>query len=1726
MESSSFIPPHSAVEVDLAPLAWVADALNQSLSEANQALRLQGDPAQHSTNLVLAVERTDQALGLLRALQMAPVQPVVTVLAAANTLLQALAAAPERGTTQVIQAIAWACAAVTDYVASLLVGQATSPVELFMPYSAVVEHLEPQRTHHPSDLWPLQWQWTQVRSGSASAPLPYSPDVRAYLDQAVLMLVKTGDLTVAQRLSMCCNALSQGQEDLQPRSFWAVASAYFEALALALVPVDLYTKRTALRILQEYAALAHGQAVPSDAVMHALLFFCAQANPALHVQAPLLAAVRNAYRLQGMPSADYAAPRLGRMDPAQRVAAGESVAQAMASWAALAAGDDPQARAAVRQHVAALTQMWIPLLTHGDASAQALSAALDAVLAADAIASPAVVSPAIATEVALVFLYLEALADGQDVDWPAESSHSAHMAQRLERVSTGGPSLPMAQWLEDLYQRRTERQALAHVASGLQESLAVVQGLLSTFEAQHDAFTPLQAMPAHLAQMRGVFALLGLVQPARAMLRMGAVVDQLLSAKAHDDAGRTQTIERLHSSLENLVCLVERLPYQRSWLKQMFAYDEASGAFVQTTAQPLARRARIDASLPAHQALGDAPALAQSPLPDPMEAFLTQARQLLADGVTAVQSLSEAPTHTDSQQALAHAFQALQTSAAVAGQTAFSQAAGAFVPLVRVASPPPQGLNAPTLGLAAHALQALSVWLDAIAKGAAAPWRAEDFAASANAMRLEQRWLPLPTAPGPAAMEFPELSGWQDSVEIVEFDSVPPSEDVVGDDLEFLFSAPTPSPMEAEPEHTAMQSADQTMHIGGLQLDVGRYNAYLNDADEWSRRLQTELEAWALDLSAPLSDSCIQLAQSVAHSSKAVGFEALAGLAGLLSSALAQVQQQQRCLPPHALVLNQAAEEVRRLLHQFAAGFLKECAPGVLQDLQRILQESAVPPDPPPPTASLSDQVIPAFAQVLHEEVLELLPVLDGLLQQWMQEPRNRGARSEMLRILHTLKGSARLAGAMRVGAMAHDMESTIAALSTETLQTVQLEPLRSELDVMRIAMRSLGMEVPPSTAPATPQPGTDAPSPQDASARDVVPVVIPVPQTEVNAADLPRTAPTVRVLAQAVEGLVNQADELVLTGVRLGAQVAQVRSAMQEQVGNVDRLRQQLRELELQVQLPVPFSPSQTNHAQSLELDREQRTQLLDLARLMAESVDDVAVVQSTMQRSVDSAEDELASQGLQARALQQGLLRTRSTSFDSVVPRLRQLVEQTAQACGKSVVLTVTGADLEIDRQVLERLTPAFEHLLRNAVVHGIETAAVRVACNKAPQGQISINLLQETHDLSVAIQDDGAGLQLDRIRAKAVATQRIAPGSDLDVAQATHLLFTAGFSTADAVTPLAGRGMGLDVVRADANALGGRVEVSPQVGHGMTFRLVLPVVSAVSQVVLVRVGAVVIGIPTGLVEKVERVPWADLQVCYRYNSHAFAGKRVPFFWGGALLQISGQSEQVPAAYSTVVVCRSAGQWIAMHVDAVLGNRELLLKTPGAQLARVPGLAGLSLLPSGAVVLIYNPVVLAMLHSANALALQAAAAADANAPQALPGLQTMAGATQSMAGSPLVLVVDDSVTARRTLQALLVREGFQVQTACDGLEALSVLAGVLPVAVLTDLAMPRMDGLTLVRHMRADARLAEVPVIVISGRNAPQHREQARALGVQHYLAKPFAENALLNLLPSLRDSEEKAL
>ncbi|MFM2276506.1 MAG: hypothetical protein RL211_2378 [Pseudomonadota bacterium] len=1868
--NAAAVGDQDSVIADLGPLAWVLEELRKSLEGATKAMRRFVRDAElargadiaelDASHLRIARQQLHQAVG---ALEMVGLEVPAKVLRAMEILAQKFVQRPELCSDVAATKLERASFALTEYLEGVLKGKTASAVALFPQYRDILELAGSDRIH-PADLWSVEWRWIDAELSTRPEVLTYGPQTRTRVDQAVLKVVKTGDARAAMTIRDISLGLSSGHAELEERVFWKIVAAFFEAIALGLCPADVYVKRVASRVILQYTHLARGEKGVSDRLAQDMLFFCDHAVPPEGSKLLVLPDIRAAYRLTRSKPFAYETTQFGRFDPALLVQARKRIASATETWSALAGGDTNRLKMAADQF-SAVSESILKLHPECGDLARALTHATDVTTKTG---EPP--STPIAMEVATAVLYLDAAYADLDPTESQMAERSRRLAHRLEHVISGGQPEPLEGWMEELYRRVSDRQTMGSVVDELRTTLGEVEKSLDQFFRNPEDKVPLHEVPSKLAQMRGVFSVLGLDQAALATMRLRDSAEKFLVDEIDGQTLRSGVFEKLGNSLGALGFLIDMLSYQRALAKKLFVYDEEQGEFKPlmgrekaVTAEAAIAQKVIDLKSPdsGKEALNIRPAVENSQdqqkpppsvklvIPEPQidqelrDIFLEEAREVVQTGLAAVKALVVDPADLGEQTTLRRSFHTLKGSSRMVGLAEFGEAAWSLEQLLNTWLAEQKPASEQLVRLSHESLVGFGRWVEDIAQGSNPGWSAQIFRDPADGLRLNDKsvafclpgvdgghegarpnefeadpeWTPTGWG-GDLQPDFDEthISGFIPALDhadqptsvsaqpvmfaATQFQEVPSAlsvspaaleksvthdlgplemEDIAIDPAEPVTVSPlansVPDSQNVLPLPVAQPygDADQIKVIGSLRIGIPLYNVFLNEADEWSRQLSTELAEWSLELHRPLPEKAIALAHSLSGSSATVGFSGLSEVARALEQALQHVQLHAQGTEKEAGNFVGAAEEIRHLLHQFAAGFLKEPNPQVLGALKSTLEvrfqtsETDVEPNnldklidvvpvgelrrDGPALAGLTaasqrvvvqesdddidliDSLDADLFPIFEEEALELMPQLGGALRQWSARPDNLGARAEVLRVLHTLKGSARLAGAMRLGEMTHRLESAVESLGTEQIEASRVEPLLTRFDSIQEDFDALR---------ANPDQKQNLPeSSLEPVEETPLEVVEPVSQATTISASATSFAPirassivsarpagsqSVRVRSQLLDRLVNQAGEVMITRSRLDARLGQLRGSLGELTGNLDRLRHQLRDIEVQAESQMQSRLAQAKDSAQgfdpLEFDRFTRVQ--ELTRMMAESVNDVATVQRNLQRVLEGTEDDLIAQARQARELQRDLLRTRMVEFESISERLYGVVRQASKDSGKQVKLDIMGGSMEMDRGVLERMAPAFEHILRNAVAHGIEDNSARSAADKPSVGTVTISLHHQSNDVSVEFADDGSGLNLERIRTKAVSNGLVPAGTVLSDAEAADLIFMPGLSTASEITGLAGRGIGMDVVRAEVSALGGRIETSTKAGLGTTFRLVLPLTTAVTQVVMLRLGPISVGVPANIVEIVKRVTAKDLEQTYETGTFLHDGEQVPFFWSGALLQTSPQSTETVARNYPVAIFRSAGQRVAAHVDEVLGNQEVVVKNLGPQMSRLPGLTGMSILASGAVVLIYNPVALAVVYGGQARQMRADCV-NASAHAAAQKLADIAAPLASTGKNqiPLVLVVDDSITVRRVTQRLLLREGYRVAMAADGLQALERLQEEKPSVVLSDIEMPRMDGFDLARNIRGDKNLSDLPIIMITSRIAEKHRDHAKDLGVDHYLGKPYSEDELLGLVRSYCFAED---
>jgi chemosensory pili system protein ChpA (sensor histidine kinase/response regulator) len=675
--------------------------------------------------------------------------------------------------------------------------------------------------------------------------------------------------------------------------------------------------------------------------------------------------------------------------------------------------------------------------------------------------------------------------------------------------------------------------------------------------------------------------------------------------------------------------------------------------------------------------------------------------------------------------------------------------------------------------------------------------------------------------------------------------------------------------------------------------------------------------------------------------------------------------------------------------------------------------------------------------------------------------------------------------------------QAPAAELSPEAAPPAQPLPPSNVIELPRHEpVKPAPVEVAPEPPAAPPPPPRPAAFARLMAAAAVPPGREPAPT--------PQPAEMARVDAELLNQLLNQAGEVSIARARVEQQLASTEFNLAELSRTVTRLKEQLAKLEIETEAQILHRHETETGPRTdfdpLELDRYSSIQ--QFSRALAETANDVASIQGLLENLTRDTQSQLQLQGRTIVEMQNGLMRTRMVSFQRHVQRLSRIVRQTAVDEEKKAELIVEGASGELDRQVLERMLPPFEHLLRNAVVHGIEKPEVRQAAGKSDTGQIRLQLRREGSEVIVDVRDDGAGMNIGRIKSKALALGLITADQQLSDEEAMQLILEPGFSTAENLTQAAGRGVGMDVVANEVKKLGGSLLMETQAGKGSRFMIRLPLSLSVGHAVILRVGDEQYALPMPTIEGVVRVPREELQQhllsaepSYLYGGYKYRLQHLANFVG---LDAGPLPEEEPTL--PVVLVRAGELSTGVVAEEMLGTREIVVKPVGPQIAGIRGVSGATILGDGRIVVILDIGQLVR--------------------TGWRGRTQSTVARERLDRRIVALVVDDSITVRRVTQRLLERNGMRVLTARDGQDALAVMEENVPDVVLLDIEMPRMDGYQVAEYMRSDARLKQVPIIMITSRMGEKHRARAMEIGVDEYLGKPYQESQLLEAIVPLVD------
>src|SRR6266568_3171425 len=1705
-------------EFDVGPLSWVKGEIDLAMQRARVALRAFASNTADATQLKSSQTHLHQAHG---ALSIVGLDGITRISEELEGLLAGLEKEVNLRSVEVFALAERVFGGILTYLDQLMAGNPNQPTKLFPIYREIIAARGGQAD--PADLYYPDLSFRPPKRDKIPVALKpgevekYLRDQRTRYQRGFVKWLKS-DSTGAEDMRAAVAAIEATQGLTSQRAFWWASLAFFDALVQKALPQDLDLKPPCHRIEQQIKRMVEGSPSVPERLMREVLYYVARAEPG----SDHLREVQEAYRLaQTLPAAEG-----GEAAPSELPAlksAREHLTHAKDAWNKFASGNPPSLLA-FRDAAVALKDS---AAQAGNNDVASLAREI-AVIAAWLITHRDKMSEAVALEVATALLLLENALAG----FASLSGEFAQQAQLvcsrlkdcvLGKLLRAAPEVPL---LDEMSHKAQERLLMSHVVLEMQVNLRTIEQTLDTFFRDSSKREDLASLDKPMRQLLGALKMLGeqrahetlgaagaeirrfadaayvpeqrdFERIAQTLSGLGFYIEALTHGKADFDAAMQpiaakKTEEETTQPVATVEAQVaeqqrEMASLYEEWKKQ--PEDKALRAELQKNLAALQKGAGLIADQKLEASSGEAlkaldksstmpltpflreaiekiaPA-ANSPSPEAAKlidasaktidaellgVYLEEAEEVLATIRGHLETLRVEHANKEALTTIRRGFHTLKGSGRMVGLMRLGDAAWAVEQTMnlwlheeRAATPDLlkligaahdyfsesiARLKAGSASGDGHALVALADKVrqgDSLAKAASAAAAPARGAPSATADEAEPATAEASSVPAPAEPAGPE--------EFVQF-----GPHRVSTTLFTIFSG------EARTRVAVIQEEHETLRQHGVVSDVLLRAVHTLAGTSGTVKIEA-----LRDLGYALERVLQKLATSeLSEEEQMVVGESIDTIGAMVSSAV-----ELRVPAP-------APELIARLDH---IGELAQAAAPELAVPEQELSQAAASPQQPVPSElaepatveaelpeltwdelevdetpaerrqrRLDDDLDPELLQIFLDEAHELVPAVGAALRDWRDHPDNPALGQALQRVLHTLKGSSRMAGAMAMGELTHNMETRVEnALALKSSPAALFEDLEISWDRMGVLFERLqkpgGSEEKP--APAAPELASQAP----AAVPEPAPAAPKLPPAE---RELQQRA-LLRVRADVVDRLVNQAGEVAIARGRIESEMRTLKAAMQELTDNVVRLRAQLREIEIQAESQMQSRMELAKETQRgfdpLEFDRFTRFQ--ELTRLMAESVSDVSTVHGNLVNTVDETDAALLAQARLNRDLQQDLMRVRMVPFGSLSERLYRVVRQTAKEVGKRANLDIKGTQAELDRSVLER------------------------------------------------------------IPAKATEKGLIGPGVTRSDAEIADFIFQAGFSTATEVSQVAGRGVGMDVVRNEIAALGGRVEMRFTRGQGTRFTIYLPLTLAVTQTVLVRAGSKTYAIPSVMVEQVQQIKQEKLVAAYSSRQTEWQDRRYPFHYLPHLLGIS-EAVADQKRFSPTLYLRSGTNAIALHVDEMVGsNQEIVVKAIGPQLQRIAGITGATVLASGEIVLILNPVQLALKKVGTAV----------------PAVVHEAPKPQAVAAQPTIMVVDDSLTVRKVTGRLLERQGYLVVTARDGVEAMEKLQELIPDVMLVDIEMPRMDGFDLTRNVRADKRLARVPIIMITSRTADKHQNYAKEIGVSHFLGKPYQEDDLI--------------
>lgn len=1708
---------------DTGPLSWVKDEIDQSLKKVLASFNEVSQNLGNVASLRLTLAHLYQVNG---ALDMVGLEGCKRYSAEIEKLTSKIAQQTIPVTQEMVAQLTLAVETLSQYLQDLMNGAADTPIRLYPTLKPLVEaqgeSIEESELFFPDT------------DNSAPKDLPSNPieeaaipifvaEQRAVFQRALLDWLRTKNADALSTMREAVIKVQQVQVKNAPRTLWWTASAFADSLAQDKVAANNGAKKLCRKLDRQLGNLALGDAKAPSQLLRELLYYVAISDRVTD----LISRVKDVFEL------DEALPQ-------DVVAAGEAMPSIAAEHAALAQ---------LVAELPGLKELWSNIsASNAAASATYLSAFINKLESISSavqqnISNKNVIKLINATHEAVQALeadkhklneisFIEIAASLNLLEHCCD--HYQHLdndikqkiATQSERLQAVVQGLELAPAVDAFATTKLDASVVQAVAKQIIDALALVEKALDTFFRNPDDVSALSGADKPLQQVIAAFEMLEMTTPRAVAELSGLFVDLFKNNATSAVLGEpySNSFELVAESLSMLGLYAEELPHVRAESDHALAgalqrlqegaralnlnaeellepvesaepvielsgvtFEETIPEFVTPVTDvetPLAKVADSAAQVVVDKALD----------PELQDIFLTEAEEVLATLAQNLQALRVNATDSSALTEVRRAYHTLKGSGRTVGLVALGEVAWAVEDLLNVMLERKAFPTTPILAFIEKVTAEFATWV---------------------AELLEKQSVSL--SPAPFQQQAKDL--------VAEFEqalvekAVPQKEEVLIGGTRKLSKAFFDIFLaEAEQHYKTLVDAQDLISMDSSEsyraahtLGSNALTAGFTPIGELARALEHWLDEhngkWT-EQQTELYGNVVKALGDGLESVKALNepktTRALIAALGESTAAMQVVAAQQA----EAAVLEvKETEKSAKKTKQKTKAVAKETAETpVAAELKTELvvdepiAETAIAtaantiaadvvPELPVATDAVEIQAQQRKDNVVNEELLalfleearELVPQIGKDLRGWRANPQDQEYIDSLQRVLHTLKGSARMAGLVLIGDSVHGMEDHVIRALNHKITADDFDTMFLEFDQISLMLDEVTSGTVAKVA--------------DQASPDVVEEVIPARRSV-------RKTQFLRMRADVLDRLINEAGEVSIMRSRMDREMQNFKQSSIDLTDSITRLRAYLRELEIEAETQLQSRMSLLQEANEafdpLEFDRF--TRLQELTRMMAESVNDVSTIQHSLLLNLDQTDAALQQQNRMNRELQQGLMRVRMLPFATISERLQRIVRQTARELNKRVEMTIDGENIELDRGVLDKLGAPLEHLLRNAVAHGLESTEDRIQSGKSEVGHIRLKVSMENDEITLIITDDGSGVNLAKVKQKATEKGFLAAGQEVTEQALMAVIFEPGFSTADSISQIAGRGVGLDAVRSDIAALGGRIDVSNVSGSGAMFNIYLPVTLSVAQVVLVRAGHKVFAIPTVMIEQVQKLKQKDLDSAYQAGKVEWAGRDYPLHF---LSKLVGDSEHIALShiYTPIILMRSGAYRNALHVDEIIGNQEVVMKPMGTQLSHVPGMIGASVLGDGAIVLVINAVQLANR--------EVFAVGVAKAAEIAPVVENL---------RKVALVVDDSLTMRKVLSRVLEREDFEVVTANDGMDAIEKLQEITPDIILTDIEMPRMDGFEFSRYVRDNPATINTPLIVISSRTADKHRNVATEIGVNAFLGKPVQDETLIEQVNAL--------